>query len=52
MTDGKPLVNVPITRALRELLRKGVISRRAKQSDERPEGLTLRAVHGTSLSRI
>ena len=50
--DGKPLVTVPITRALRELLRKGVTSRRAKQSHERPEGLTLRAVHGISLSRI
>ena len=24
-TDGKPLVTVPLTRALRELLRKGVI---------------------------
>ena len=41
VTDGKPLVTVPVTRALRELLRKVVTSWRAKQSQERPEGLTL-----------
>ena len=52
MTDGKPLVTVPLTRALRELLRKAVTSQRAKQSHERPEGLTLRTVHCVSLSPI
>ena len=52
VTDGKPLVAVPVTRALRELLRKGSTSRRAKQSHERPEGLTLRTVHCISLSQI
>ena len=40
------------SRALRELLRKGITSQRAKQSHERPEGLTLRTVHGISLSLI
>ena len=52
VTDGKPLVTVPLTRALRELLRKAVTSQRAKQSHERPEGLTLRTVHCLSLSGI
>ena len=52
VTDGKPLVTVPITRALRELLRKGVSSRRAKQSHERLEGLTLRTLYCISLSPI
>ena len=52
VTDRKPLVTVPLTRALRELLRKGVTSWRAKQSHERPEGLTLRTVHCISLSLI
>ena len=32
VSDGKPLVTVPVTRALRELLRKGVTSQKAKQS--------------------
>ena len=52
VTDGKPLVTVPLSRALRELLRKGITSQRAKQSHERPEGLTLRTVHCVSLSLI
>ena len=52
MTDGKPLVTVPITRDLKEMLRKGITSQRAKQSHERPEGLTLRTVHCISLSEI
>ena len=52
VTDGKPLVTVPITRALRELLRKGVTSQKAKQSHETPESLTLRTAHGISLSPI
>ena len=52
MTDRKPLVTVPITRTLRELLRKGIISQRAKQSDQRPEGLILRTVHCIALSPI
>ena len=52
VTDGKPLVTVPLTGALRELLRKGVTSQRAKQSHERPEGLTLRTAHCVSLSLI
>ena len=43
---------VPITRALRELLRKGLTSQKGKQSHERPEGLTLRTVHCISLSEI
>ena len=52
MTDGMPLVKVLITRVLRELLRKVVTSCGAKQSHERPEGLTLRTVHYISLSLI
>ena len=52
VTDRKPLVTVPLTRALRELLRKGATSQRAKQSHERPEDLTLRTVHCVSLSPI
>ena len=52
VTDGKPLLTVPVTRALRELLRKGITSQRAKQSHERPEGLTFRTVHCISLSQI
>ena len=35
VTHGKPLVTVLVTRALRELLRKGVTRQRAKQSHER-----------------
>ena len=45
VTDGKPLVTVPVTRALRELLRKGITSWRAKQSHERPEGWGLCIVY-------
>ena len=52
VTDGKPLVTVLIARALRGLLRKVIATWRAKQSHERPEGLTLRAVHCLSLSPI
>ena len=52
VTDGKPLVTVPIARVLRGLLRKGITSWRTKQSYERPEGLTLRTVHCISLSSI
>ena len=52
VTDGEPLVTVPVTRALRELLRKDVTSQKAKQSHESPEGLTLRTVHCISLSLI
>ena len=43
MTDGKPLATVNITRALKELLRKGITSQRLN-SHERLEGLTLRTV--------
>ena len=49
VTDAKPLVTVPITRPLNELLRKGVSSPRAEQS-WKPEGLTLRTLHCISLS--
>ena len=35
VTDGKPLVTVPVTRALQELLRKGITSQKAKQSHAR-----------------
>ena len=40
VTDGKPLATVNITRALKELLRKGITSQRLN-SHERLEGLTL-----------
>ena len=52
VTDGKPLVTVLRTIALRELLRKVVTSWRAKHNHEWPEGLPLRTVHCISLSLI